>query len=239
MFFAHELDKKFAHLKFLILTTKKSHSKEFAVPHPFSFEKSRDILDVDDVLKQIESCSPEIIDQIFGFVERELGSILQYFSPKQGLLSMVERRINSPALNACALIKHLQIEEEEYEELRTSLSRRYDKYTRLSMELREYLYLLLTRGSVTTSWNGRVGIPPVVLEGILDMEPGRQRNIYAALSDLGFVDVPEGEYPPMLYLLWSTPFNIDLFLTFREMFGIDSDELKRLLLDGDFTLLDA
>lgn len=237
-FFAHDLNSEYDKLKFLVLTTKKSYSKEFSIPSGFDFDKGRDILDVDDILKEIESRSPETIDCIFKFIENELSAVLSVFAPKAGLLATSERRLNLPFKNAKRLIDYLEVEPEEHEDLQKSLKQGYSKLTTLSKELREYIFVILNRGRILNNYGEKIGIVPVVLEGILTVDTYRQRQMYAAASDLGFVEVPEGEYPPILYLFWGTPFDVDLFVTFRKMFGRDSDELKKLLVDGDFSLLD-
>ncbi|MFZ2308512.1 MAG: SMEK domain-containing protein [Rhodoferax sp.] len=238
-FFEHGLDKDYDKLKFLILTTKRAYSKKFTVPGSFDFDASDDVFDVDDVLKTIESKPPAVIDAIHSFVERELSSVLQYFAPPEGLLAIAEPRRDLPPSNAQRLLKYMGAEPEEYKDIRNALLNGYKKLTSLSEELRQYLYLILERGEIIKYGGERIGISPVVLEGILNkVDSRRQSQMYQAVSNLGMADVPEGEYPTTLYLLWSTPFDVDLFVTFRKLFGVKSDELKRLLVDADFTLLD-
>lgn len=237
-FFAHGLDTKYDQLKFLILTTKKSYSKNISIPTHFAFDIKRDVLDVDDVLKTIESQKAEVIGSIHQFVESELSAVLQHFAPRKSLLANVERRVVSPAKNAKRLIEFLQLEPEQHEELRATLLKGYRTLTSLSNELREYLYVIATRGKIVNSYTKRIGIAPVVLEGILREDTYRQQQLYMAAYQHGLAEVPEGEYPHMLYLFWDSSFDYDLFGAFRKMFGVSSDELHRLIVDGDFTLLD-
>lgn len=237
-FFSHHLDKQYDELKFLILTAKKSYSKKISVPTHFDFNIQRDVLDVDDVLKTIESQKAEVINSIHQFVEGELSTVLQPFAPRKGLLASAERRVDSPAKNAKRLIEFLQLESAEYKDLREALKEGYLKLTSLSDEVREYLYIILTRGRIIDHHNQRIGITPVVLEGILKVDHYRQQQMYLAVYELGLAEVPEGEHPPMLYLYWGSRFDYDVFGAFRKMFKDSPDKLRRLIVDGDFTLLD-
>ncbi|MDB5855093.1 MAG: hypothetical protein JWR22_3134 [Herminiimonas sp.] len=238
-FFAHGLEAHYDQLKFLILTTKRSYTTTFTVPASFDFDTKRDVIDVDDILKVIESKPKEVIDSLHQFIESELSSVLQHFSPPRGLLANAEPRLNLPAKNAGRLAQYMHVESDEFPALRKALDTVYPRLISLSKELREYLFLVLIRGTARNRFGKEViGIAPVIIEGIMGIDIDRHTQLYSAVSELGLADVPEGEHPPVLYLVWNTSFCVDLFFTFREMLGVDSIELEWLVVHADFTLLD-
>lgn len=192
-FFKNNLDSEYDCLKFLILTTKKTYSKKFTFERALDFEIKRDVLDVDDVLKKIEIGSADSIGVICDFVERELESVLRNFAPPKSLMALAEPRINRPSLNLLRLIEYLEVDPDEVDELRKTVRRGYKKLTSLSKELREYIYLILTRGNIVSSFGEKIAISPIVIEGLLKFSRERSGEYYSVIQDLGFADIPEGE----------------------------------------------
>ncbi len=191
-FFKHGLHTDYDHLRFLILTTKKSYKKKFTVPAGFTFDTERDILDVDDLLKTIEGSSDEKIASMHAYVERELAGIVRYFAPAKSLLANVEPRISWPPANGGRLAEWLDIADGDLPALNKSLTWGYAKLTALSSNLREYLFILLTRGEVERPvGSDRVSISPVTLEGILAVDRERHLELYRAISRSELVDIVE------------------------------------------------
>lgn len=238
-FFKHALDADYDRLRFLILTTKKSYTKNFSVPARFTFDAKQDILDVDDLLKTIEGSSDETIASIHTYVERELAGIVRHFAPAKSLLATVEARITRPPVNGRRLAEWLEIPDGDLPALNRSLTQGYTKLTALSSNLREYLYVLLTRGEVERpTGSDRVSISPVTLEGILGVDRERHLDLFRAVERSGLVDMLEDPTNPTLYLSWQSPFGPDLFVLLREMFSGEEESLRQLIVDADFRLLD-
>ena len=239
-FFSHKLNSKYNNLRFLILTNKKNYSRDFAIPVGFDFSVERDILDVDDLLAKIESGSDELISQIAEYVAKELSPILAIFAPSKSLFALVQPAISRPPANSVKLGKFLGVEEpDDFASLHSEIAKKYKKLAKLTREQREYLLTIVLRGDVKNYAGKRIAIAPNTVNGLFaSVDPGHLKDIFDVVSDKGFADVPEGEYPVLIYLFWSNDFGGDMFYEFRRMFNGDEALLERLLVVGDFTLLD-
>lgn len=238
-FFHHGLDKDYDRLRFLILTTKKSYKRKFTVPTGFDFDIGRDIPDVDDLLKSVEGSSDEDIASIHAYVESELAGIVKHFAPAKSLLANVEPRMSRPPANCRRVAECLDIADGDLPALQESLTWGYGRLAALSKNLREYLFVILTRGEVERPvGSDRVSISPVTLEGILSIDHVRHLDLYRAAARSDLVDMLEDPANPTLYLSWEFSIYGDFFVLFREMFASDEEDLRRLIVDGDFRLID-
>lgn len=238
-FFQHNLNAKYDRLVFLILTGKRAYTADFGVPAGFDFDGDRDILDVDDLLRDMEHKPAKVIEAISGHVQHELSSVMQFFAPENSLLAGAETRAQKPPVNARRLLDFLEVDDEEAARVFKDLAAGYERLTSLNEELRSYIYIALTSGE-TASYFSRdlVQISPVNLEGILRVSHQKHREMYQAVAQKTFADVPEveGGEAPMLYLTWRLGRYADAFASFKSMFG-DQDQ-RALIVDADFTLLD-
>lgn len=238
-FFEHGLNAKYDRLVFLILTGKKAYTADFGVPAGFDFDGARDILDVDDLLRDMEHKPAQVIEAISGHVQHELSSVMQFFAPENSLLAGAETRAQKPPVNARRLLDFLAIDDEEAAKVFKDLAEGYERLTSLSEELRSYMYIALKNG-VTVSYfsRERVQISPVNLAGILRVSSQKHLVMYQAVAQKTFADVPEveGGEAAMLYLTWQLGRYVDAFASFKSMF--DDQKLRALIVDADFTLLD-
>jgi len=238
-FFEHNQDAKYDRLVFLILTGKKAYTADFGIPAGFDFDGDRDILDVDDLLRDIEHKPAKLIEAISSHVQRELSSVMQFFAPENSLLAGAETRAEKPPVNARRLLDFLEVDDEEAARVFRDLSNGYERLTSLNEELRSYIYIALKSGE-TASYFSRdvVQISPVNLEGILKVSHQKHLAMYGAVEQKTFVDVPEvgGGEAPMLHLTWLLGKYVDAFASFKSMF--DHQNLHTLIVNADFTLLD-
>ncbi len=238
-FFEHNLNDKYDRLVFLILTGKKAYTADFGVPAGFNFEIDRDIIDIDDVLAVIEHKSPELIGTIADHVERELKSVMRFFAPENSLLTRAEVRAQTPPANARKLFEEAGVAPDEEAAVFNDLVQGYKRLTALSEDLRSYIYIALKSGDADRYPTQRnVQISPVNLERILRMGHEEHTQVYYAVNEKSFADIhADPGAAPMLWLTWSLGGYFDAFMAFKGMFS--EEQLRKLIVDADFTLLDT
>lgn len=238
-FFRHNLNAKYDRLVFLILTGKKAYTADFDVPAGFDFDGGRDILDVDDLLRDMEHRPANVIEAISNHVQHELSSVMQLFAPENSLLAGAETRAQKPPVNARKLLDFLEVDDGDASRVFKDLSEGYERLTSLSERLRSYIYIALANGETTSSFlRSFVQISPVNLEGILRVSRQTHTEMYQAVAQKAFADVPqvEGGEVPMLCLTWLLGRYDDAFASFKSIFS--DQELRALIVNADFTLLD-
>ena len=161
------------------------------------------------------------------------------FAREDSPLARAETRVQRPPAKARRLLDFLEVDDEEAAKVFKDLIKGYERLTSLNEQLRSYIYIVLKSGE-TASYFSRdlVQISPVNLEGILRVSHQKHREMYQAVAQKTFADVPEveGGEAPMLYLTWRLGRYVDAFASFKSMF--DDQELRALIVGADFTLLD-
>jgi hypothetical protein len=237
-FVAKELFKDYTRLAFIMIAGKKNYSTDFPTDGKFTFSPDSDILDIDDLLEKIELLKLDKLQLVSDFVGKELAPIVAVLAPSTSLLHKVEAIIESPPKTAekFLILCGYTIGDEYWDDEFKSIKKFYRKLSKLSKEEREYLIVIMLRGKKSTRFSStRFRIAPTTLRSILNGQD--DSGHFSVLDQAGLMSSDE-DYPPLLEIHYSMASGEDFFVSLREFCKGDDPKLKRILVDGDFTLLD-
>lgn len=233
-----DLYRVYSRLIFVMIAGKKNYSTEFSTNGKFCFSPETDILDIDDLLEKIELLDFERLQQVNEFVGRELAPVVAVLAPTSSLLHKVEAIIDTPPKTAQQFLIGCGYElgDQYWNNEFKAIKRLYGKLSKLSQEEREYLVVIMTRGKVTTKYgNTRFRIAPTTLRSILNGQD--DRGHFSVLEDAGLMS-SDPDYPPTLEIHFSMESGEDFFVSLSAFCKKDIHRLKRIVIDGNFALLD-
>jgi hypothetical protein len=253
-FYDKKLDQKYPNLIVLILTSKKSYRKYFAVDKLQSF----DIWDLDDILFHIESM-PENPDNalrfqaIEGLIRRELPSIVSALAPETSLLSQLEVIEGRPATTAASFMNFLRAEKQEQNGIIEDI---HALYSRLQSDtyryFREFLFASIKFTLDGSEFLKRFPYYPECMSESslicnLDHVVRRLRVSYpqgCQLQDelhlLGFATRVEAHGFHSYTFIWhpSTSLDGNIIYYLKLFVADDMTKLRRILVNLEFDLLD-
>ena len=237
-FLTHKRYEDYKELRVLVITTKLKTRKTFDTKTLFAFDPKKHIVDIDDVLSDIEKCSLPKLKLIHDLVSSELEPITRALAPVGSLFARAERRANTPPKTAERFLKYFDYEPQEFAGELKRIRKLYKSLANLSKASRSFLAVIVDRGGFEQYGKKRVMIPRKELENMLPEGVSRSdaREFFEVLHGAGFADV-EDIPPNRLYLDYSLEFGLDFFAAVKEFCKTEED-IKQLLEDGDFTLLD-
>lgn len=248
-FVEKKLYEKYRRIVFLMIAGKKNYSADFPTGGKFSFSIADDIWDTDDLLEKIETLKVDRLQAINDFLNKELAPIVKVYAAPTSLLLRVERAIDSPPITAQKFLEFCQYEEGDpsWSDEFKVIKKFYNKLKGFSNEEREYLVLIVTRGKVKRRIGvNRFCIAPSTLRSIYnsgnnhnqDYEEGYQADNghFLVLEEAGLLTA-DNDHPPQIEMHWTMDCGEDLIVKLKR-FCTDDEMLHRLLVEGNFTLLD-
>ncbi len=234
-----KLFKSYDRLIILILTEKKSYSTEFETKTKFNFDASKDIIDIDDLLSDIEDLELDKLEEIHDYLQRELSTIVKLFADKGSLLSQIPEFSGVKPTDSIGFFKYLELSGEELEEGKNELLSLYNKLKTLSKRSREYLYLLIERANIeTTIGVDRLYALPADIESYSGLTRSESREEFQVLEANKLVYYESEDYPPRIEIFFPMNIDVDLFMMLREYLN-DSKLLQRIIVDCDFSILNS
>ncbi|MFM0239713.1 SMEK domain-containing protein [Paraburkholderia phytofirmans] len=234
VFLEHDLDNHYDTLLVLILGEKRNYTTKPDGKGRLAFDIERHVLDIDDVLEQAETLDLDRLTALSEFVDREMPGVARALEP-DSLLAAAERNDGRPAVTATRLLTvtaDSPVERNWVPDFE-SLTRLQVTLMSLSRKQREVvLYLLINH---TGKQFGRVRMPAQTLEQKLLLSQTDMVEYFRALEAAGVMGYDEDDR--MFELDWRlTGSHSDFFTVAHSLFT--RDELPRLIVDCDFSLLD-
>ena len=239
-FLAGKVYEEYTRLVFLMIAGKKNYSTPFATEGKFNFSREKDIWDIDDLLEKIEQLPLDKLHALNEYLNKELAPIVQAIALPKSLLSKVEKVIASPPKDASKFLQLVGCEpgDEFWEDEVKKVKKFYKLLSKRSREEREYLLLIMTRGEITSrSGIRRFRIGQNTLRSVFNDGGTNDGGCFAALDDAGLVTA-DPDYPPVVEIHFTLECDEDIFVHLRRFCKDDDAKLERILVDGDFTLLD-
>jgi hypothetical protein len=239
-FIKHKLYNQYDRLVILIITEKRNYTTDFDTKSKFNFSKEDDIWDIDDLLEKIEMLDLNRAAELKNYLSKELAPIVAAFAEPSSLLAKAEARIDTPPKTAEKFLSFLGFNprDEYWDSELKSINDFYKKLSCLSKKQREFFSIIVSRGEVKQSFGtSRIRIFPSELENFLRLPREDSLNYFRVLESVGLANYDEDESTQQIEIYFNTNSGNDLFVTLKEFLGSD-EIINKLLVDGDFTVLD-
>ena len=238
-FVEKSLYKSYSRLILLIITDKKNYTVQFDTGGHFSFSKTSDIKDIDDLLTDIEKLSLEKLTELHQFLKAELSTIIEATAEPSSLLAKAEKKIHLPPKDGGKLFTHLEYEDEEKKKGISDLKKFYKCLTDLPKNTREYLHFIVMNGTKASVWgNNRITIQPRKLESLLKLSTQTSNEEFRILEESGIASYDDSDVPPFIEVSFFMDTGVELFSALKE-YSKSEAELLKIIVDCDFTKLDA
>lgn len=234
-FVEKELYTNYSRLIILIITDKKNYATQFKTAGKFQFSKTEDIKDIDDLLTDIETLQFEKLNELHMFLSKELSGIVSTIAEHNSLLARAEKKIELPPRNGEKLLVSLRYKDNEKKKGLCDLNEFYEILTNLPKPTREFLYHIVCKGS--ESYNS-IAIQPRKLGSLLDIGDQRIIEELNILKADGIADCDDDYNDPPIEVYFSMD-NGDELLSALKAFSKSEDTLREIIVDCDFTKLDA
>jgi hypothetical protein len=239
-FLKRKLYNQYDRLVILIITEKRSHTTDFDTKSKFNFSKEDDIWDIDDLLERVEMLDLNKAEELKNYLSKELAPIVAAFAEPNSLLAKAEAPINTPPKTAEKFLSFLNFEPEDsyWKDELISIRQFYKKLSRLSRKQREFLSIIVNRGEVKdNSVTSRIRIFPSELENFAKLSCEEVVNYFQVLDSASLAYCDEDDRPHQIVIYFQTYSDSDLFVMFKQFLRTD-EKINKLLVDGDFTVLD-
>jgi len=239
-FISGKLYKNYQRLIVFVLTEKSKLTASFDTQGKFNFSKETDIVDMDDLFSDIEKLPLPSLKKVHDFVMAELAPINQSLVPKDSLLAIAEKAADSPPKTAKKFFEFLKVEDEDVAKEFTALKKLYKQLSNFSSELRGYIAFVIERGKIVDNYDPSVlGIDPEELLRLLkDIPKDRAISFFKSLEQENLMSYEADEYRAPLILRHVMECEKDFFLSVKK-FCKTKENVRRVIVDGDFTFLDA
>lgn len=143
---------KYNRLIVLNVLAKANHSKEIKAKS-ITFDQDSDIIDVEDLIKEIEKCSDEKFERIFAYIDGQLGSFIKANIDRSSLL--VKDRPdyqNSEAVNYNKVKKYMtsnRIDLKEFDEFKAEATKKHSQLLGLSQKQRQAIFVTISKGTLS------------------------------------------------------------------------------------------
>lgn len=234
-----KLYKNYNRLILLVITDKKNYTAQFQTGGEFAFSKTDDIKDIDDLLTDIERLPLEKLNELHEFLKKELSAIISATAEPNSLLAKAEKRISLPPTNGEKFFAYLQCEDDERKQGLSDLKEFYERLTDLPQRTRQYLYLIITRGSASSRFGDKgIAILPRKLESLLDLSQEESAEEFRILEKANIASHDEEARRPLIEVSVVMDTGVELLEALKE-FAQPEDVLRDIIVNCDFTKLDT
>ena len=238
-FFERGLSSRYDRLIVIILTDKKNYTKG-DYDGEFKFIKDRDIWDIDDILGNIEKLDLMEMRGVQDFLAQELAPIVQVLAPRESIFFDVEKMIDQPPQTCRAFLLStgcFDSGSEEWDAEFLAINNFYELISGFSEKLRTYIAYVVIKGKILL----RHGDPTLVIhfdeiQRILNLTKIENFNFFKILIDNNIATTDDEFYYGRIGLYYA-PNDFDFFPALKK-FCISDDMVKRIIVNGEFTLLD-
>ena len=241
-FIKHKFYLKYERLVIFILTDKKNYSKDFETKGKIDFDKLKDIWDIDDVLADVEELNIDALTTIHEFLKKELSSIIKLFAEKGSILAQIEKFEGKLPKSCNKFFNSFQFDDDLIEIGNETILNLYNKLISLSKRSREYLFLLIDRATIEKVCGGEhLYVLPADIENYSGLDCDEHKEEFQILELHGLAYFENNEYPPRIEIDYSMDctYGENLFSLFKQFFEDDSESLENLIIDCNFSLLNA
>lgn len=234
----NKLHKTYGRLVFLILTEKKNYTTKLTTKE-IDFSLDNDVIDIDDLLEVVEELGIEDLEEIHRFLSKELSSIVKLFAEKTSLLSQIPEFSGIEPAEDNKFYEFLELSGEELVGGREKIFSLFNTLKLLSKRSREYLYLLVERAKIeNVGMMERLYALPADIESYSGLTRQESREEFQILESHNLACYENEDSPPRIEIFFPMDFGVDLFAMLRE-YLVDSESMKRLIVDCDFSVLNG
>jgi len=233
----HELYKKYTELRFLMLVDKKKYATTFETGDHFKFDHKTHVQDIDDVLAKAEGLNLERLKALSDLVDEELPSVSRALEP-DSLLANAERNDGKPPTTAARYLRETIGNEEEREWAQDfgSLLELQERLMSLSRKQRMVIYYMIEHGG-QSQFGQRVAMSIQTLRQKLQISEKEMHDYYSSLNRVNLMDIDDEDFSKEFELTCRLRGSQnDAFSMLKDFLTLD--EVKRLIVDGDFSVLD-
>lgn len=236
-FLKHGLQADYDTLRVLILGDKTNHTKAFDTHGKLSFDKKRDIVDIDDVLDAVEKLPLEKLRDLSDYVDAHLHPVTASLAP-QSLLAQAEKTEDKPPKSARRFLQDAGIapSDPEWNESFESLKELQARLLGLSGKQREFIRYIVENG-VESAFGQRMSIGIQTLQQKLRLTDIEFHLYFTALSDQYLLEVDDENHATRFELRWPLIQHVDAFYTLNGWLT-SADQYDRLFGRCDFSILD-
>ncbi|MDP9968826.1 hypothetical protein J2W39_000049 [Variovorax paradoxus] len=233
----HRLYKKYKELRFLMLVDKKKYTTTFETDGHFKFDHKTHVQDIDDVLAKAESLTLEQLKALSDLVDDELPSVSRALEP-DSLLANAERNDGKPPTTAARYLHETIGSEEELEWAQDfeSLRKLQERLMSLSRKQRMVIYYMFEHGG-ESQFGHRIAMSIQTLRQKLQISEEEMHDYYSSLNRANLMDIDDEDLSKEFELTFRLRGSQnDAFSMLKDFLTLD--EVKRLIVDGDFSILD-
>lgn len=219
-----------------------SYSIEKTFQKKYNFDSSRNILDLNSLLRDIVLLDIDQLEMLYSLFLKEFRQVKIDLEPldskgnfESSYYNTIEKKPSSPPKNGH---KFLDPKDKDYPKEFEKLLEIYDNLASVPRVTREILSLIVDRGKYEPSWqiSNRFGIIPQILEKFLKISQAELLTEINILEDARLVSIEEGDVGERTvhYLVISPSMLNDLFSWAKD----EKQSIRTLLNTMDFSILD-
>lgn len=239
-FIEHGLDKDFDRLVIFILTDVKGYTTTFDTQGKISFDKTKDILDIDDLLNEIEGMTYKDISKLHEYILQELAALRTIFAENGSLLANVESVPYDFPDDIDSFTRFHQFEDEEFQDVYEEVNELYNLLLTLTKETREYLYALLVRSQPPKGMfsSDTIYTLPQDLKSYLKKPDEELKKYFEILEEKNCVYYEGDDYPKRIEICAPSKLGINTLKLIKEFTKTDK-RLKSVIVNCDFETFSA
>lgn len=230
-------------IKVFILGEKQtSYTLDEALVATYSFVKEVDIIDIDDLLRDIVLLDIEILETIYSLFQREFRQVRIELEPldekgnfESSYYNVTEKKPAKPAENG---ILFLGTPDRHYERVKSELDELYEKLSSVPRVTREILAIIVEKGKFRSDFGKgeRYAIIPTALEKFMKLSERELMIEIDILMDAGLLSISEKtiEHREVPYLVISGKTQNLLYNWLVE----NKHSVRTVLNTMDFTIID-
>ena len=177
------------------------------------------------------------------YLSLELAPVVNALALKNSLLANAQKQLDNGPVTCHSFLRFAGFDpsDEYWAGQVESIKSLYKIIANYSSKQREFLAFIIVRGKVGGSWGDeRVSIFPNELDRLLNIPQYESAEYFRVLEADNIATYDSDEYPPKIWIHYVQD-DVDFFvllLKFCERDGASEGLIKRIIVDGDFTLLD-
>jgi hypothetical protein len=243
-FLKHNLQKDYDQL-FVLILTEKEQRKYPSYNTVFTFDASKHVIDLDDLLSAIESMTLSDLEVVHAYIASEMQPLIQLFADKKSLLASREKISIKFPKNCARFLKANGFPEDDPEaaEASTESLRKFQKeLAAIPKVSREFLYVVALRGKVVPdAAQDRLSAVPQEVMNDLRLGWNELRDQYSVFDSNGWMDYREDSSNQHYLSIFyddqdgtDIPYQIKVFA--EQEFKDDVDEqLRKIIVEYDFS----
>jgi hypothetical protein len=242
-FIKKELYEDYERLIVLVLGDKTSSKGAIDTKDKFEFNAGRDVIDIDDLLREIETKPPEELEEIENFVTKEMKPFFK--SLEEGSAGLLENLYNDDSIapvNAESFMAHHEFDEDsDKHDFLQALLRLFDGLKFLGEDTRQYFCaaIYISNEEQSTSEGKYIFVYPNDIEGTTHLDQNQSLQHFKSLEARNLMDYDCGDdgIEKIVLRVW-TESGINLIWLIKEYVGNDKDKLKAIIVDRNFSTFD-